>query len=291
MIRQPENNDEPLLRRIWKDVFGDSDEFIDLFFRNRYSPDSALVYHTDGAPVSMLFFPQYIMKAGDSLHKLGYICGAATLPEYRGRGLMAELLNASFGIMAARGDRFTSLIPASDSLYGYYERFGYSTYFYRKRIVVNRTASKIPNPSVIRPADNADQLYEIYSAEASRLPVVVLQSRKSFRSVFDEFILSGGRVFITDDGKSYCFVRTDGTRVYLRESFSISGGQNHLQAMADSLFGYFPLAETVEAEVPATNIIHGSEYLRTGMIRSLHDEGSLPSAGSRIAYMKFMLED
>ena len=139
MIDHPRPADEAVLRYIWKEVFNDTDEFIESFFGRRYTADSALVYKAEGQIVSMIFLPRYDFKVGDAKHGLGYICGAATLPEHRQKGLMGLLLEASLEVMRARGDSFSALIPASDSLYEYYRRFGYRELFFRKRYTLERS--------------------------------------------------------------------------------------------------------------------------------------------------------
>ncbi len=60
-----------------------------------------------------------------------YIYAAATLPEYEGQGIMTGLLDFCCKRAAAAGDAFSCLVPASDSLFQFYEKRGYRTLFYR----------------------------------------------------------------------------------------------------------------------------------------------------------------
>ena len=48
MITHPEIKDIPVLKRIWKEVFLDIDAYIDLFFEDKFSTDSALIYKVKG---------------------------------------------------------------------------------------------------------------------------------------------------------------------------------------------------------------------------------------------------
>ena len=291
MISHPLPSEEPQLRAIWKIVFGDSDGFIELFFRNRYSVDSALVYRHDGRVVSMVFFPRYDFKSGDLVTSLGYICGAATLPEYRGKGIMADLLNTSFGVMKARGDRYTSLIPASDSLYGYYERFGFREFFYRKKYSVGISDAMEGTPFNLKKMEDYAGAYRIYSEAVSRLGTVVIQSERTYGSVVDEFRLSGGEVLVSEENGIICFVRLKGNTIFIRESFSATDDNKCHSDLPASLFSHFPGKSRITIEGPVTSIKRRAYRFRTGMIKPLTDAGGVLLKNDRSGYMKFMLED
>ncbi len=77
--------------------------------------------YKDKKIVSQLFLIEGELS-GDTV---GYIYAAATDKEYRGKGYMAELINRA-KIKYPR----LALRPAQDSLYEYYERFGFKTSFY-----------------------------------------------------------------------------------------------------------------------------------------------------------------
>jgi ribosomal protein S18 acetylase RimI-like enzyme len=291
MISHPLPSEEPQLREIWKIVFSDSDEFIELFFRNRYSEDSALVHRHDGRVVSMLFFPRYDFKSGDLVTSLGYICGAATLPEYRGKGIMADLLNSSFDLMRLRGDHFTALIPASDSLYGYYERFGFREFFYRKKYSVARSDAMAGTPFYLKKMEDFASAYRIYSEAVSRLGTVVIQSERTYSSVVDEFRLSGGEVLVSEENGIICFVRIRGNTIFLRESFCASDDTKCHTDLPAALFSHLPGKNRITVEGPVPIIRRRAQRFRTGMIKPLIEAGGGLLKNDRSGYMKFMLED
>lgn len=59
-----------------------------------------------------------------------YLCGLATVPEYRGKGLMGDLIEEMNVRAKAMGYSFTCLIPASEGLRKYYSGRGYFTSVY-----------------------------------------------------------------------------------------------------------------------------------------------------------------
>ena len=61
------------------------------------------------------------MQARGKLFPGHYIYAAATLPAYRGRGYMASLMAAAALEGAGRGQMFSAVLPAEESLYAYYD--------------------------------------------------------------------------------------------------------------------------------------------------------------------------
>ncbi|MBM3421247.1 MAG: GNAT family N-acetyltransferase [Bacteroidetes bacterium] len=291
MIDHPRPADEAALRLIWREVFNDTGEFIDSFFGRRYSADTALVYRTEGIIASMIFFPGYDFKVNDSMYRLGYICGAATLPGQRQKGLMGRLLEASLEVMRSRGDSFSALVPASDSLYEYYRRFGYREIFFRKRFSLERRDIKSGGSFSLEPMQDYGTLYRLYVSGVSKLPVAVIHSFESYRVVTDEFMMTGGQILVSSDHRLYCFVRVKEGTVSIREMFGEPDTGISYHEVAGSLLEYYPEAGSVHAEAPAVYEGIDSEHFRTGMARGLHNEADIMLKNITGAYMKFMLEE
>ena len=75
--RPSRKGDENALKALWREVFGDTDEYIDAFFQNVYQPGMASVIEEDGTVVAAA----YAVPFG----AVRYIFAVATRPEYRGR--------------------------------------------------------------------------------------------------------------------------------------------------------------------------------------------------------------
>ena len=282
MIEHPSNNDESELRSIWKDIFHDSDADIDLFFRNTYTKDSALIYRTGGTIGSMIFFPEYEFKLGSHWSKLGYLCGAATLPDYRNKGIMGQLMAHSDEIMKTRGYKYAALIPASDSLYNYYERFGFRDFFYRKKYSVGRSDSLPGNPYILKGIVDFAGIYETYYDAVSGLQSAVVHSAKSYRTAIADIYLSGGEVLTSKESNLYCFVIREGSAIFIKEMFCSLPGYDPYPDLIRSLFIHFPEAETILVEGPVEFVKADSVLFRTGMIKSLSGkhESDLPSGAT-----------
>ncbi|MFO7574710.1 MAG: GNAT family N-acetyltransferase [Bacteroidales bacterium] len=291
MIDHPRTADEAILRSIWKEVFNDTDEFVDSFFGRRYSADSTLVYRERGEIVSMIFFPRYNFKVNDARFGLGYICGAATLPGYRQKGLMGLLMEASLEAMRSRGDSFSSLIPASDPLYEYYSRFGFRDYFFRKRYSLTRESVNAGPVFSLQPMSDFNTLYRLYLSGVNTLTAAVVHGYDSYSAVADEFTMTGGEILVSNDQRLYCFVRVTGETAFIRELFGESVSSSSYTEMVAALMKYFPDIRNVHIECPSELGVPAAERFRTGMARGLSGDMELQLVHVTGAYMKFMLED
>ena len=111
------------LKKLWLSCFDDSEEAAKLFFERNKNAYHAYTAILDGKIVSALYLIDCRL-CGENAH---YLCGAATLPEYRKRGIMSALIEYSLNDAKSRGDRFSVLLPANVGLYRYYSALGYRT--------------------------------------------------------------------------------------------------------------------------------------------------------------------
>lgn len=110
-------------RALWYDVFGDSPESVASFFDLVYRADEALLAYDDEVLASMLLYPRFDLRpTGGMRLPVGYLCGIATHPDYRGKGFSGALLHKALRRERRRGDVFSTLIPAEPSLFDFYER-------------------------------------------------------------------------------------------------------------------------------------------------------------------------
>ena len=118
-------------RRLWHEVFGDDPKWIDMYLRHNGGEDN-LLYHLDKSGshiVSQLYMPRYRMTMHGQPITAAYITGAATGRAERSQGHMGRLVRDAIRRASERGDAMLMLIPADRRLYGYYDRFGFSTVF------------------------------------------------------------------------------------------------------------------------------------------------------------------
>ncbi len=113
--------DDDSIIELWAEVFGDSEDDIRFFLQNCKNK-SCLGYYKDGHLVSMLFLIdcEYCGKNG------AYIYAVCTKKAFRNAGFSSALIEKA----KSQNYDFLWLIPANDSLFGFYERFGFKTKLY-----------------------------------------------------------------------------------------------------------------------------------------------------------------
>ena len=112
----------PALRALWKEAFGDTDEFLDGFFEYGFSPDRCRCIVKDGAVLSALYWFEGTVEN----QRFAYLYAVATAKAARGQGLFSALLQDVKGLLAAEGYDGILLHPADEGLARMYEKFGFS---------------------------------------------------------------------------------------------------------------------------------------------------------------------
>ena len=114
---------------LYKQSFDESGDYVDYFFQNRYKEENVAAVIMDGRVISALhLIPQKIMMDGKAV-LAGYISSAATLPEFRGRGIFAETIAKADEMLVESGMDFCFLFPFKHE---YYKKFDFIEYTYVK---------------------------------------------------------------------------------------------------------------------------------------------------------------
>ena len=129
-----DKNDKAQLKNLWLECFEDTEQAVDLFFdRNKYNMRVFCAKDNDKV-VSAL----YLLDVTLNGQKAHYLCGASTKSDYRKRGIMSGLIKLSLENAVADGDKFSLLMPAKESLYGYYASLGYTTECFAQKRIYSR---------------------------------------------------------------------------------------------------------------------------------------------------------
>ena len=128
----------PSLVNLWNKVFGDEREYIDLFFKEAYFDSECFAEIIDDEVVSALYLLKCIIKYDGKIYRGRYLYAAATLPEYRGKGLMSKLIKEAQDYVNSENLDFIALVPANDGLYGYYSAFDFIEAMYKYRFKIEK---------------------------------------------------------------------------------------------------------------------------------------------------------
>ena len=253
------------LKRLWLEAFNEKAEAAELFFERCLSFTSFYTASRDGEPVSMLFLVHGMLD-GSKAH---YLCCAATARNCRGMGIMSRLIEYALEDARKNGEAYSLLFPASERLYGYYERFGYkplsatrSKAFSREELM--QFAEK--NDSLISPDNSYD--YE----ELQRLSL-----KNNFLLQNNDFISFASEYYSLYDCKA---VKSD-------ECFALLEEENGNADVFYSLYTDFSsLAQILLENTAAKRFVFtgksddelykNSENKKYGMIKSLDDNEKTP---------------
>ena len=104
---------EEVCRRLWKNNFDDSTEYISFYFSDRWKESTTIIYGEE----SMLHLNPYRMQLFGSEKTIYYIVGVCTDKAYRHRGYMDALLRESFRYLYEKDAPFVYLMPADEKIY------------------------------------------------------------------------------------------------------------------------------------------------------------------------------
>lgn len=125
------------IAKVWRISFSDTDSYIKQFWDTMFRPENTLVYRIEGVAVAMYFFIEAQTVIKGRCYSTYYLYAAATLPKYRGRGYMAQMIEKGFEVASQRKIDFIVLVPAEDYLFDYYAKFGFITKFKKKSLTLS----------------------------------------------------------------------------------------------------------------------------------------------------------
>lgn len=292
MIRYADWSMRGELAEIWKICFQEPARPAKYFLNNGFRPENSLVLLEGDKIASVVYFLPMRVSGTTGSAQAHYIYAAATLPQFRSRGYMAQLLAAAGKEGAKRGDRYSVVLPATPALYPLYEKSGYRSFFCSKTVSVplSRLCDLAENGRIRKTLFTWSQLNTLRSSMLRAFPGSVLWSDESFA-----FAAGMGGVY----GDRLVTARTAGRPAYalcrrLDEDtckvLEVMAQADTLPALAANLIAEMP-AETYEFRLPAGSTLFGEEGepQRFGLIQPLGGAAPLP-ADSGAAYLGLPLD-
>lgn len=201
MVRLAKDSDFDFAKNSWTVCFDDTPEFVDWNFDFNYCPENTVIAEYNGVPASVLQLIPYKINIGGSILNTCYISGVATMPEYRGKGLVRELFDFAVPHMKSLGYDISILIPAVN---GMYEKFGYRNACER----VLYTANEVDNFKTYTLADNQliGFISTVYKKAMSEKSFYIERTQLNFRKILTDLLsLSKGKVLISDNGYAFAY--------------------------------------------------------------------------------------
>lgn len=215
------------MSKLWKNTFHDSDMYISLIFDNYFDPDFVEFEEDNGNVVAGLIGIPYEFGNKESRLKGLYLCGLATHPHFRSRGIMTNMLNRINKKAAEAGFAFTFLIPSDEGLRKYYRDRDYVNAFYRvvdnytslhnfeleydsilaeqkdkvamlKKRYFDSLKTGFIQDSELSDKDIIDGIGRLIKGiEAAQVDLQLIHSDKDIEMLIKENAISGGKIFYT----------------------------------------------------------------------------------------------
>ena len=146
VIRKLKREEHEKTRRLWETIFiEDTSKFLDYYYSVKTAENEIYVVEEDGGIRAMLQLNPYRLQVGTGDIEGHYIVAVATEEAYRKRGYMAELLKRSMSDMRDRGEAFTFLMPAAETIY---KPHGFRFIYRQKQGWIVGKSSKSPGISI-----------------------------------------------------------------------------------------------------------------------------------------------
>ena len=132
IINAPDKAQYPALKKLWQEAFGDTEEFLDTFWRTAFSPDRCRCVTINGQVAAALYWfdCSYKQISSDTAEPVAYIYAVATTKAYQGQGICHKLMLDTHRLLAGLGYAGAILVPGSKELFRLYEGMGYDTCSY-----------------------------------------------------------------------------------------------------------------------------------------------------------------
>lgn len=211
-------------RELWKTCFNDSEDFMDIYFADKYTDESNLTIRHNGQVVAAMQLLPYRMTFYGTVQHVGYISGLGTLPAFRGKGYASNLLHEAHRRLYSQGATLSLLIPQDNELRSFYEKPQHGAYWtavYRQELPLDTSNDgNFDKIEVSRPDEWGEDLYVYYRRLTSELPFMVHPSENDFFAALEAADLEDGYILVAHRKRrmvGFCLaVKEPNGKVYIR---------------------------------------------------------------------------
>lgn len=223
MLLTPEETKQQT-RELWKTCFNDSEDFMDIYFKDKYTDESNLTIRHDSKVVAAMQLLPYRMTFYGAVEHVGYISGLGTLPEFRGKGYASNLLHEAHRRLYSQGATLSLLIPQDEELRHFYEKPQHGAFWtsvFRQELPLDvSNDGRFDKIEVTRPDEWGEDLYIYYRRLTSELPFMVHPSENDFFAALEAADLQDGYVLVAHRKRrlvGFCLaVKEPNGKVYIR---------------------------------------------------------------------------
>lgn len=291
-----ENNIKNQTRILWDKCFSEEDKrFVDLYFEKRYTNQDNIFIEKDGKVVSALQLISYPFSYYGKTIGCAYLSGCCTDPEYRSQGLMNDVIIKSLNQAKNNGACFAALIPASESLFNYYEGTNFIPTFDYSKIKINKSQQSTANgqqlvsgcqiisyrveeSQSLKDESEIDfyQVYEYFNTKMRSRNCCVQHDEYDFGVILKDLELFDNHLLVAKYGEdicglAFCYLRNG--EIYIKDFFAESPAiLTDFITTAGQLFESVSESVSINIIVPS---VPGQKTHKLGMARIIDAETML----------------
>lgn len=222
MERLAKWEDTAALKALWALCFEDTKDFIDWFFSARFAPAYSVVYEQDGKIAACAHsLPVHIRIRGQILPAV-LLCGVATHPDYRRRGLSRAVLKLLMHTLRSRGVVLVVHRPARLETYFSIGHYPVADFRYLSLPAPAENAVQTLSDPCTQLDLRADisGLYTCYDACSKGYSLMLSRSYADFALKMADYRSTGAKcAALVQDGvtRAYCVYFEDEERLYGEE--------------------------------------------------------------------------
>lgn len=187
-------------RDLWRTCLHSSEEFMDIYFDEKYTHDNNLTIRHDGNVIAALQLQPYRFTFYGTVLRAGYLTGLATLPKHRERGYASNLIHEAHRRLFRQGATISFLIPTNNEQRQFFEKPQHGSFWtavYRQNLPLDITNDgNFDKIEITRPDEWPNELYVFYRRLTSELPFMMHPSESDFFAAIEDADLKGGYVLV-----------------------------------------------------------------------------------------------
>lgn len=186
-------------RELWHNNFSHSDEFLDIYFDEKYADENNLTIRHDGNVVASMQLLPYRYTFYGTVLRAGYLNGLCTDKNFRNRGYASNLIHEAHRRLFRQGATMSFLIP-NDEQRHFFEKPQHGSFWtavYRQNLPLDVTNDgAFDKIEVIRPDEWGSDMYVFYHRLTAELPFMIHPSENDFFAALEAADLQDGYVLV-----------------------------------------------------------------------------------------------
>ena len=228
-----DNNIKNQTKALWDKCFSEEDKrFVDFYFEKRYNEQDNIHIEKDGKVVSAMQLISYPFSYYGKTIGCSYLSGCCTDPDYRSQGLMNDLIIKALNQAKNNGACFAALIPATESLFNYYEGTNFIPTFDYSKIRIKRQQTDNGQQSVtISVFDNESepeafyQVYDYFNTKMRNRNCCIQHDEYDFGVILKDLELFDNHLLVAKYGEdicglAFCYLRNG--EIFIKDVFAES---------------------------------------------------------------------